>query len=249
MPAIDSNEGSVEEPAAIDPPPRAIAGFWRRLLAMLVDSMILGIAGLVIAYPFRDQLVHWGPWGRLLGFVVALGYFGCLNSKLAGGQTPGKRLLKVKVVDAAGAPLSLGRSLVRFLPLGAAWFLNGLPLPSSAAEIPVVGYLLSIAVFGVGLSIVYLYVFNRRTRQSLHDLLVGSYVVKADANSEVRAQRPWAAHYAVCATLLVASAAAPLVAERFVNTEIIRRSGLRLARLRIGPQPVPAVLAMCHVQG
>lgn len=201
------------------PPLRVIAGFWRRLLALLVDSLILGVAGAVLAYPLRDQLVHWGAWGRLLGFLVALGYFGYMNSKLAGGQTPGKRMLNVKVVDATGAPLSLGRSVVRFLPLAAAWFLNGLALPPSARQVPLLGDLLSIAVFGVGLSIVYLYAFNRRTRQSLHDLLVGSYVVKAGTDSEIHAQTPWPAHYGVCVFFLVASALAPSVAARFANTE------------------------------
>jgi hypothetical protein len=41
--------------------------------------------------------------------------------------------------------------------------------------------LLSIVVIGGMLVIAYLYVFNRRTRQSLHDLCVQSYVVRASA--------------------------------------------------------------------
>jgi hypothetical protein len=35
-------------------------------------------------------------------------------------------------------------------------------------------------LFGVGLSIVYLFIFNRKIRQSLHKRLVGSHVVMAD---------------------------------------------------------------------
>ena len=39
------------------------------------------------------------------------------------------------------------------------------------------------------LSIVYLFVFNRKTRQSLHDLIVGSYVVKAEREGMAPAVR------------------------------------------------------------
>jgi uncharacterized RDD family membrane protein YckC len=199
--------------------PRAIAGFWACLLAFMVDGTLLALVGLAIGYPFRQELVSMGAWGRLLGFCVALVYFGCFNSQLAGGQSPGKRLLKIKVVDAAAAPLSVQRSFVRFLPLGAAWFLNGLALPPSTLDSVLISELLTVAIFGVGLSTVYLYLFNRVTRQSVHDLLVGSYVVKASAADHVLHDKVWRVHYVVCGVLLVASALAPLVAMHFLGTE------------------------------
>src|SRR4051812_31819978 len=104
---------------------RPIAGFWRRLGAFCLDCLLLAAIGLAVGFFLTDEFVRLGPWGRLLGFSVALTYFGTLNSVLMGGQTLGKRLLKIKVVAKSGTPLSVPKSLLRFLPLGAPWFLNG----------------------------------------------------------------------------------------------------------------------------
>jgi uncharacterized RDD family membrane protein YckC len=194
------------------------AGFWQRVGAFLVDCVLLGAIGIVAGFFLTDEFVRLGAWGRLLGFSVAIAYFGPLNSRLNGGQTLGKRLLKIKVVARDGAPLSVPKSFVRFLPLGAAWFLNNAQFPESVL-ISFWTYVLSIAVFGLGLSIVYLYVFNRRSRQSVHDLLVGSYVVSADAVGPVAAAAPWRLHLGVCVLLLVASGVMPYFTKNLAANE------------------------------
>lgn len=187
---------------------RTIAGFWRRLGAFFLDCLLLGAIGIAIGFFLAEELVSLGAWGRLLGFAVALIYFGTLNSRLASGQTLGKRLLKIKVVAKDGAPLSVAKAFLRFIPLGAPWFLNNAQFPHSVL-FSFWLYVLSIAVFGLGLSVIYLSVFNRRSRQSIHDLLVGSYVVRSEATGTVAAAAPWRAHLAVCSLLVVASGIAP----------------------------------------
>jgi uncharacterized RDD family membrane protein YckC len=137
----------------------------------------------------RNALFDWaaslGQAGRLIGFATALLYFGLLNSHFGGGQTLGKRLLGIRVVDRNGDTLSAMRSVVRFLVLGVPYFLNGLWFdldPSSIGPaIRMLFVLLVLLVFGGGGAIVYLFAFNRRTRQSLHDLVVGSFVVRSSA--------------------------------------------------------------------
>lgn len=156
--------------------PATFAGFWRRLLAFLIDCVILGIVGLVIGSIFFDAFAAIGGWGRLVGFAIALTYFGVLNSWVGGGQTLGKRLVNIRVVDREGGPISLHRSFVRYIVLGTPYFLNGVMM---SASVPLLLPILTIAIFGAGFAIVYLYIFNRRTRQSLHDLLVGTVVVRA----------------------------------------------------------------------
>lgn len=185
-----------------------IPGFWRRLGAFFLDSLLLGAIGVAFGFVLTEQFVHLGAWGRLIGFSVAIAYFGTLNSRLTGGQTLGKRALKIKVVAKDGTPLSVPKAFLRFLPLGAAWFLNNAQFPESVF-FSFWLYVLSVAVFGIGLSIIYLYVFNRKSRQSLHDLLVGSYVVSADSAGPIEAATPWQGHLAVCALLVVASGIAP----------------------------------------
>jgi len=57
-------------------------------------------------------------------------------------------------------------------------------------------------VFGLGGALVYLYVFNRRTRQSLHDLAAGTFVVAARHSGGIR-ERIWRPHLALAAGWLV----------------------------------------------
>ena len=195
---------------------RSTAGFWRRIGAFLVDGLLLGVIGQTLGFFLTRELVALGAWGRLLGFLVALTYFGLLNSKLANGQTLGKRLLKIRVVGSDGTPLSVARSVVRFLPLGAAWFLNGIMLPTSSL-MSIWAYVFSIAVFGVGLSIAYLFVFNRRTRQSAHDLLVNSYVVMVSAQTVRPDTGVWKVHLLICGGLIAASCLAPYFLSGLAN--------------------------------
>ena len=187
-------------------------------MAFFLDCVLLGIIGLAVGFFFADELVHLGPWGRLLGFSVAIAYFGSLNSRLNGGQTFGKWLLKIKVVTKDCVPLSVRLSFLRFLPLGAPWFLNNAQFSESVLFSFWI-YLLSVVIFGIGLSVIYLYVFNRKSRQSLHDLLVGSYVVSAEATGPIVRARPWRLHLAVCALLLVASSILPYFATNLAARE------------------------------
>jgi uncharacterized RDD family membrane protein YckC len=185
------------------------AKWWRRILAFCVDGVLMGVVGLALGFTVSERLAQLGPWGRLVGFLLALAYFGTLNSKLTGGQTPGKRLLKIRVVDKRGLPLSVGRSFLRFVPFGIPWFLNNAAFPESVLWSPWV-YLLSIAVFGGGLSILYLFLFDRPWRRSLDDLLVGSVVIQSGESRAVGAIAPWRGHLAVCAVLIVAAGLVPV---------------------------------------
>jgi uncharacterized RDD family membrane protein YckC len=201
-------------------PGRKIAGFWRRLGAFVIDLVLLGIAGMILGALLFDTLARMGAYARLIGFAIALAYFGLCNSRIGGGQTLGKRWLGVRVVDAHDQLLSLPRSLLRYAVLGIPFFANNLPVSPTLVMSTPLGYLLALVVFGGMFAIVYLYVFNRRTRQSLHDLVVGSYVERFD-----RAAQPvpfpimWRGHVAVVAVLAAVALSAPAVASRFAQTQ------------------------------
>jgi uncharacterized RDD family membrane protein YckC len=189
-------------------PASAYAGPWRRLGAFLIDGVLIGLVGISAGYFLFDVFVGLGAWGRLLGFCVGLAYFGTLNSRIGGGQTLGKRILKIKVTSADGSALSVPRALLRFAVIGTPWFLNGAWFPPGVLESPLL-YLLSAVVFGVGLSIVYLFLFNRPTRQSLHDLAVGSIVVPAGSTAPIAMPAPGRVHSIVVGILLAAFVALP----------------------------------------
>jgi uncharacterized RDD family membrane protein YckC len=171
-------------PIAVETDHRAISGFWRRLLAFIIDGLLLGLVGCVCGLFLFDLLAHLGGWGRLVGFSVAFPYFGLLNSGVGRGQTVGKRVMKIEVVDRAGQHIALGWSLLRYVILGTPFFLNFALIPPSVMMSPI-GHIIGFILFGFGGAIIYLYVFNRHTRQSLHDLAVGTFVTRTSPPGEV----------------------------------------------------------------
>ena len=113
---------------------------------------------------------------RACGFAIALGYFGWMNSGRAGGQTLGKRLLGIRAVHVDGTLLSVPRAFARYAVLGVPFAFSGpLPLPGVASVVA------AIFVAGLLLAIVALFLFDRKTRRSVHDRVVGSWVVSARA--------------------------------------------------------------------
>jgi len=175
---------------------RVVSGFWWRILAFIIDGVLLGVVGTVIGYFLFDILARSGGWGRLIGFCLVLPYFCILNSAIGKGQTIGKRITKIEVVSQPGEHISVNRSLIRYVLLGLPFFLNGVIMPSSVATSPI-GLAIALVVFGIGGAIIYLYLFNRRTRQSLHDLFVGTFVVKTSPKSHVRTPPVWKPHLIV----------------------------------------------------
>ena len=182
-------ELDVSNPADQSSGQRVISGFWRRLLALFLDLCVLGSVFQVLESGGVGKIVvngrafasgpFWslGAWSRLVESCVALVYFGVLNSSIAWGQTFGKRIMQIQVVDRSGHTISPGRSFLRSAVLVAPFSLDGLVIPPSAMRYLIfcfAGFIL----FGFGDAIVYLYIFNRRTRQSLHDLILGTFVAE-----------------------------------------------------------------------
>ena len=156
------------------------AGFWSRLGAFIVDGVVLGVVGYLIGFTLFDRLAALGSFGRLIGLVLAVTYFGVLGSGLGNGQTLGKRLFKLQVLGLDGRPLSLARACGRALVLVLPSILNGLFIAADPSVLTAVLGVLDITIiFGVGLTQIYLYLFNRPGRRVLHDLIFGSAVVRA----------------------------------------------------------------------
>lgn len=207
---VDSGSAEVPDTAEPAPPARTMppaSGFWRRVAAFLVDGLILGVFLQIIALPFSSLWFGLGPYGRIAGFFIALGYFGALDSRVQGGQTPGKRLMKIAVRGADGLPVGGGVSAARTLIWLVPFILNGWALPVMSN--PVVSWVAGFIIFGIGGAVVVTLVFNRRSRQGIHDLLTRTYVVHLNGTpveSLPRAGRlPWVLSGGVLALTLVAS--------------------------------------------
>jgi uncharacterized RDD family membrane protein YckC len=202
-------------PATTGPAPMIIAGFWRRVAAFLIDVLFIGLIGFGSGYFLFNFYMSLGLGGILLGLAVATLYFGLLNSSLAGGQTFGKRVLGTRVEDAAGNLISPGRSILRYLVLAFPFFLNKAVSDGLFANIWGAA-LLTVPVFAGFAAFTYLLIFNRGTRQLVHDLWLGTYVVRASSPRPAIAPVMWRGHAivvaALCLIALGLAAATPFVA-------------------------------------
>jgi uncharacterized RDD family membrane protein YckC len=140
--------------------------------------------------------------GRLVGFCIALVYFASFDSKIGNGQTFGKRLLKLRVIDAQGNTISFAKSLLRSVIFVVPSFLYELRVPETRTPW-IISAVLFVVVLWVGGSTLYLIIFNRHTRQGLHDLVVGSYVANADDTGPVGTMQIAKVQWAILGGLLV----------------------------------------------
>lgn len=122
------------------------AGFWRRLAALLIDGLVLG----VLSSLFGSVLGSEGGLSALLGFLVSTAYQVYFFTRT--GQTLGARVMAIKVVDLDGHLLSVDLAAIR-----------------------AVGAYVSGALLGLG----YLLMLLDARKQTLHDKMAGSVVVKA----------------------------------------------------------------------
>jgi uncharacterized RDD family membrane protein YckC len=149
-----------------------VAGFFERLLAGLVDGVIIlplfallawgGSALTGVRIPRAREVTFDLIVGLLIEkngpvifwavMLVILVFLYCFIFVAARGQTPGKRLVGVRVVTWYGEPPTLARSLLR-----------------------TVGYLLSAGLLWLG----FIWIGFDREKRGLHDWIAGTYVVRS----------------------------------------------------------------------
>lgn len=201
----------MNEVSELTPGVAEVANPWRRLFAFVLDGIFLGLLGAVLGLIAFDRLVALGDWGRAVGFAIALVYFGVMDSKLSNGQTLGKQILGIRVVATDGGPLNIGASTLRATIFCIPYFLNGVFVDPGAT----LSRLMVFLVFGVGISIGYLLLFNLRTRQSLHDLAVGAYVVNSRHTGPIGVTgRIWPVHLGVVGLILATALTLPSFTQR-----------------------------------
>lgn len=155
--------------AAVEP--GTLAGRGARLAAAIIDGLILMVllvplmfvGGYIDAVQAAAGAGEQVPWVYVaMWTMIGFGVFVALQAVPLhrSGQTWGKRLLKIRIVDLEGRKPPLGRLLtLRYLPVQA------------ASAVPVLGQLLPLVNV--------LFIF-REDRRCAHDLLAGTRVVVAE---------------------------------------------------------------------
>ncbi len=146
-----TSQEPARDAAVVDDPLHTYAGFWRRLLAFALDTLVLVVsAGILIGLvgALTGEPVQ-GPH-RWVAFLAQWAYYAGFESS-SWRATPGKRLCSLIVVDLDGRQLTLQRATLRFA-----------------------GELLSGLLLGVG----YLMAAFTSRKQALHDLIAGTLVLR-----------------------------------------------------------------------
>lgn len=189
----------VVQATASDLSTRSFAGFWRRLAAFVVDMIFLGVIGFLLGTVFFDFFSRLGTYGPIVGLVLAGLYFGLLDSKNFGGQTLGKRLLKIVVLGNTGLLISIPRSFGRFAVWGVPYFLWA---PLSGSDPLATSSMVVAPIFFIWLAVItYLFVFNRPTRQTLPDLVANTYVANLSQSGSFPPTVFWKPHVIILVAL------------------------------------------------
>ena len=145
-----------DQPAELQPK----AGFWLRVVATLIDSVLLSaiqltltltisfVVGLLGIATSEDPAISFIVW--LFGMTISFGYAVFFTGYC--GQTPGKMALRIKVICTDGDPVSYGR----------------------AAKREILGKFVSSILLCIG----YIMVAFDTHKQGLHDKIADTYVIK-----------------------------------------------------------------------
>lgn len=156
------------EPAEEFDNQREPASRWARLFAAMLDTLVIllaigilfGLLGLLLGEKYLELVPEQGILPDLLGGISAVALYFVINWSLlrSHGQTLGKRVLGIRIVDADGKVPGTRALLKRYA------FFQGIGL------IPAIGPLLSlINVLGVFGS----------SRQCMHDMVADTFVIRA----------------------------------------------------------------------
>jgi len=134
------------------------AGFVRRVLALMIDLVFLNLLYVIVClFGVLGAYLSKGESASLFSliapfvsiwFILFIGYFTFFHAH--NGQTPAKQIIRIKVVNKEGVPLSHWAALFRS-------FLS----------------LISLVFFSVG----FLFAIFGKKKQGLHDMIACSYVV------------------------------------------------------------------------
>ncbi|CAN5611477.1 RDD family protein [soil metagenome] len=107
-PPSQAPQGTPRHSPNVQGPSGPRANFGQRLLAYLVDGLIVGVVSYLVQLLFGDA-------GGFLSVILGLAYFVYLEGSPA-GQTVGKKLLNIRVVDfQSGGPLGFGKAAIRYV--------------------------------------------------------------------------------------------------------------------------------------
>ncbi|MFI6501807.1 RDD family protein [Nonomuraea typhae] len=162
--------GAPQPQGGHEPPSPPLAEWWQRLVARIVDGVILGIAYAVLSMILATVLGVGFLAVMLTAILGAVIYFAYEFVMLrSGGQTIGKKVMGLRVVPAGGN--RAGRPLTTDAVVSRAGVLWG---PLALSFIPVIGF---VAYLLYVVNVLWQF-WDKPLQQCLHDKLAGTVVVR-----------------------------------------------------------------------
>ncbi|MGY8996265.1 MAG: RDD family protein [Alphaproteobacteria bacterium] len=152
------------------------AGFWTRVVAYIIDIVVLAVPMIVVSIVFPSAVdasgMPSGPSlvGSLIGAAILIAYVGLLESS-AKQATLGKMAMGLKVTSTDGARLSLGQAIFRAWPYYAAGVAGALDALVGTGMI--ISFIMVFVVFFACVMVAF-----TAKKQGLHDMIASTLVVK-----------------------------------------------------------------------
>ncbi len=124
------------------------AGFWKRVIASLLDTFIIGIPLTLISYFIT------GSWEENQFTMVIDGLYYLVVPVIWMGYTIGKKIVGIRIVKVNGGKLGFSAMFLRTFVAG----------------------LVYVATLGIGLIASVLMVGLRKDKRAIHDFIAGTYV-------------------------------------------------------------------------
>ncbi|RCV63474.1 putative membrane protein YckC, RDD family [Methanophagales archaeon] len=124
------------------------AGAGTRLVSYIIDAIILWVIGAILGFIFMAIGAGYGVASSIIVLLISIGYF---TYFFGNGQTPGMKVMKIKLCGTDGTyPIGYGKGFVRWI-----------------------GMLISALVIYIG----FLWILIDKDKQGWHDKIADTYVV------------------------------------------------------------------------
>lgn len=153
------------------------------LPALLIDLAVLSIISYLLGFILIYISLANEYTTLAASAILIIAYFSFGNSKLFDGATVGKKSMKLKVVNHDNSTISIQRSTLRtLLIIGPFFIFKYLDIVDTDSIILDLAILIFKTIYFT--AIIYFYIIDKKLKRSYSDLLLKTFIIRADKSSD-----------------------------------------------------------------